>query len=112
MAQASFHSNDFDFAKCASGKILDSEAASCRFAREVFCIDFVEGGKVFHVSKEAGRFYYIVHGSFHFFQNGFYVFANLLCLSGDVGGDDFPAVGSIPICPERNTNPPACFACE
>ena len=24
----------------------------------------------------------------------------------------FPAAGSIPICPERNINPPACFACE
>lgn len=65
MAQASFHSNDFDFAKCASGKILDSEAASCRFAREVFCIDFVEGGKVFHVRKEASVFYHIINGEFY-----------------------------------------------
>ena len=34
MVQALFNGNDFDFAECAGGKILDGEAASCWFARE------------------------------------------------------------------------------
>ena len=65
MVQALFNGNDFDFAECACGKILNGEAASCRFAREVFCIDFVKGGKVFHVCEEAGRFYHIINGEFY-----------------------------------------------
>ena len=65
MVQALFNGNDFDFAECACGKILDGEAASCWFAREVFCIDFVKGGKVFHVCEEAGRFYHIINGEFY-----------------------------------------------
>ena len=88
MAQALFNGNDFDFAECACGKILDGEAASCRFAREVFCIDFVKGGKVFHVCEEAGRFTTLSIEVSAFLKWLLY-FADLFRLSGNVGDDDF-----------------------
>lgn len=65
MVYALFDGNDFNFAEGAGRKILYSDAASCRFIREIFRIDFIERGKIFHVRKEASVFYHIINGEFY-----------------------------------------------
>ena len=65
MACALFDGNDFNFAESAGRKILYGDAASCRFIREIFRIDFIERGKIFHVRKEASVFYHIINGEFY-----------------------------------------------
>lgn len=73
----------FDLAEDALREGLHNDATAGGLGGEVLCIDFVEGGKIAHVSQEAGGLDYVVKGSAGGLQNGADVFTALRCLGSD-----------------------------
>lgn len=51
-----FYSYSLDLAENSFGDFFYRNAASCRFAREIFSIDFVKRGKISDIGQEAGGF--------------------------------------------------------